>query len=204
MVSPKTCGKVKRRMQELSTSSSRLSRWNKQKRDKNIIIQEHNENVDPKSYSEFCLPNNHLRFHVDKLSSAHVYLRLNRGGTMDTITDEMLEDCAQLVKANSIQGHLFAPHLLCHLLVCCAHIPTPAGNKLNNIEVVYTPWANLKKTGAMDVGQVGFHNSKLVSCSSAIRAFVVRCHSQILWFFIRLPLAWGCAGAVGEGGEAGE
>src|SRR5690606_11962426 len=28
--------------------------------------------------------------------------------------------------------------------------------------IVYTPWSNLKKTGGMDVGQVGFHNPKLV------------------------------------------
>ncbi|CAN1238925.1 Coiled-coil domain-containing protein 25 [Linum grandiflorum] len=36
------------------------------------------------------------------------------------------------------------------------------GNKVNNIDVVYTPWSNLKKTASMDVGQVGFHNSKMV------------------------------------------
>lgn len=78
-------------------------------------------------------------FHVDKLSSAHVYLRLHRGGNMDDITPEMLEDCVQLVKANSIQG-----------------------NKVNNLDVVYTPWSNLKKTNTMDVGQVGFHSTKLV------------------------------------------
>ncbi|CAI0441322.1 unnamed protein product [Linum tenue] len=35
-------------------------------------------------------------------------------------------------------------------------------NKVNNIDVVYTPWSNLKKTATMDVGQVGFHNSKMV------------------------------------------
>ncbi|XP_044463929.1 coiled-coil domain-containing protein 25 [Mangifera indica] len=78
-------------------------------------------------------------FHVDKMSSAHVYLRLHRGQTIDDISEGVLEDCAQLVKANSIQG-----------------------NKVNNIDVVYTPWSNLKKTGSMDVGQVGFHNSKMV------------------------------------------
>lgn len=78
-------------------------------------------------------------FHVDKLSSAHVYLRLHKGQTMDNITPELLEDCGQLVKANSIQG-----------------------NKLNNLDVVYTPWSNLKKTASMDVGQVGFHNPKVV------------------------------------------
>ncbi|KAK9273390.1 hypothetical protein L1049_018200 [Liquidambar formosana] len=37
-----------------------------------------------------------------------------------------------------------------------------AGNKVNNIDVVYTPWHNLKKTASMDVGQVGFHNPKNV------------------------------------------
>ncbi|KAH1067386.1 hypothetical protein J1N35_032373 [Gossypium stocksii] len=78
-------------------------------------------------------------FHVDKMSSAHVYLRLQKGQTIDDISEGLLEDCAQLVKANSIQG-----------------------NKVNNIDVVYTPWSNLKKTPSMDVGQVGFHNSKMV------------------------------------------
>ena len=33
---------------------------------------------------------------------------------------------------------------------------------MNNINVVYTPWANLKKTGDMDVGQIGFHLQKAV------------------------------------------
>lgn len=78
-------------------------------------------------------------FHVDKLSSAHVYLRLRKHQGIDDVTQEMLEDCAQLVKANSIQG-----------------------NKLNNIDVVYTPWSNLRKASSMDVGQIGFHNPKLV------------------------------------------
>ncbi|KAJ6361481.1 hypothetical protein OIU78_002004 [Salix suchowensis] len=62
-------------------------------------------------------------FHVDKMSSAHVYLRMRKGQTIDDISE---------------------------------------GNKVNNIDVVYTPWANLKKTASMDVGQVGFHNSKMV------------------------------------------
>ncbi|CAN1238920.1 Coiled-coil domain-containing protein 25 [Linum grandiflorum] len=81
------------------------------------------------------------RFHVDKMSSAHVYVRLHKGQTLDNMSEGLLEDCAQLVKANSIQGK---------------------GNKVNNIDVVYTPWSNLKKTASMDVGQVGFHNSKMV------------------------------------------
>lgn len=73
-------------------------------------------------------------FHVDKLSSAHVYLRLKDGETIDSIPEGVLEDCAQLVKHNSIEG-----------------------NKIGNVAVVYTYWNNLKKTGDMDVGQVSFH-----------------------------------------------
>lgn len=79
------------------------------------------------------------RFHVDKMSSAHVYLRLHKGQIIDDIPEGVLEDCAQLVKANSIQG-----------------------NKVNNVNVVYTPWQNLKKTASMEVGQVGFYNEKTV------------------------------------------
>ncbi|KAL7646914.1 UNVERIFIED_CONTAM: hypothetical protein RMT77_002171 [Armadillidium vulgare] len=78
-------------------------------------------------------------FHVDKLSSAHVYLRLNPGQTINDIPKEVLEDAAQLCKANSITG-----------------------NKTNNIDIVYTMWSNLKKTPSMDVGQVGFHRDKEV------------------------------------------
>ncbi|XP_031569348.1 coiled-coil domain-containing protein 25-like [Actinia tenebrosa] len=78
-------------------------------------------------------------FHVDKLSSAHVYLRLPKGKNIEAIPQDVLIDCAQLVKANSIQG-----------------------NKMNNITVVYTPWSNLKKTADMDIGQIGFHSDKAV------------------------------------------
>ncbi|CAD7088566.1 unnamed protein product [Hermetia illucens] len=76
-------------------------------------------------------------FHVDKLSSAHVYLRLKKGQTIDDIPAAVIDDAAQLVKANSITG-----------------------NKMNNIDVVYTMWENLKKTAGMEVGQVSFHRDK--------------------------------------------
>ncbi|OJJ98171.1 hypothetical protein ASPACDRAFT_121832 [Aspergillus aculeatus ATCC 16872] len=78
-------------------------------------------------------------FHVDNLSSAHVYLRLRDGETWDQIQQALLEDCAQLTKANSIEG-----------------------NKKDNITVIYTPWSNLMKDGSMAAGQVSFHNHKLV------------------------------------------
>lgn len=71
------------------------------------------------------------RFHVDDLSSAHVYLRLPKGKGLQDIPQDTLEDCCQLVKANSIQG-----------------------NKVDNLSIVYTPVSNLKKTASMEVGQV--------------------------------------------------
>ncbi|EEB14061.1 coiled-coil domain-containing protein, putative [Pediculus humanus corporis] len=78
-------------------------------------------------------------FHVDKVSSAHVYLRLKSGQTIDDVPQAVIEDAAQLVKANSIQG-----------------------NKMNDIDVVYTMWSNLKKTDSMDVGEVFFFKDKEV------------------------------------------
>ena len=47
-----------------------------------------------------------LQFHVDKLSSAHIYLRMREGETWDSIPEELVQDCAQLTKANSIEGML--------------------------------------------------------------------------------------------------
>lgn len=43
-------------------------------------------------------------FHADKLSSAHIYLRMKEGETWETINEGVLTDCAQLTKANSIEG----------------------------------------------------------------------------------------------------
>lgn len=60
-----------------------------------------------------------------------------QGQTIDDVPSDVIEDAAQLVKANSITG-----------------------NKMNNVDVVYTMWENLKKTAAMDVGQVSFHRDK--------------------------------------------
>ncbi|EGF98210.1 uncharacterized protein MELLADRAFT_54244 [Melampsora larici-populina 98AG31] len=79
-------------------------------------------------------------FHVDKLSSAHVYIRLpNTMSDMNAIPEALLQDCAQLVKANSIEG-----------------------NKRDNLTIIFTPASNLKKTGDMAIGQVSFHSDKLV------------------------------------------
>uniref|UniRef100_A0A674EDK5 Coiled-coil domain containing 25 n=1 Tax=Salmo trutta TaxID=8032 RepID=A0A674EDK5_SALTR len=59
-------------------------------------------------------------------SSAHVYLRMPKGLTIEDIPKEVL-------------------------IVC----------EMNNINIVYTPWGNLKKTGDMDVGQIGFHRHEV-------------------------------------------
>lgn len=53
---------------------------------------------------------------------------LLQGQTIDDIPNSVLDDACQLVKANSIMG-----------------------NKMNDIDIVYTMWSNLKKTAAMEV-----------------------------------------------------
>lgn len=65
---------------------------------------------------------------MDNLSSAHVYLRLPDGGTLDDIPANVLDECCQIVKHNSIQG--------------C---------KSSSVDIVYTLWGNLKKSPSMEV-----------------------------------------------------
>mmetsp|Transcript_22441 Transcript_22441/g.35918 ORF Transcript_22441/g.35918 Transcript_22441/m.35918 type:complete len:234 (-) Transcript_22441:82-783(-) len=90
-------------------------------------------------------------FHVDKYSSAHIYLRLPAGsvelmGVKDkdvakkmlqealaSVPKTVIDEMCQLTKANSIEG--------CKLAQC---------------DIVYTPALNLKKEERMDTGQVGF------------------------------------------------
>jgi len=78
-------------------------------------------------------------FHVDGLSSAHVYLRLRPGQRLEDVSDSTIMECAQLVKANSIEG--------------C---------KLREVYVVYTRWRNLNKTNDMEVGSIGYHDKTKV------------------------------------------
>lgn len=56
---------------------------------------------------------------MDKMSSAHVYVRLKKGQTIDDISEGLLEDCAQLVKANSIQGKSYFHFLFMFLFFFC-------------------------------------------------------------------------------------
>lgn len=77
-------------------------------------------------------------FHADNLSSAHVYLRLAPGQAWDALPPALVEECAQLTKANSIEG-----------------------NKKDNVNIIYTPWSNLHKNAGMATGQVGFVDPKM-------------------------------------------
>ncbi|KAK6944963.1 NFACT, RNA-binding domain [Dillenia turbinata] len=120
-------------------------------------------------------------FHVDKMSSAHVYLRMNKGQTIDDISEGLLEDCVQLVKANSIQGKLDVFSLRRKLFHYVSS-QFKSGNKVNNVDVVYTPWHNLKKTASMDVGQVGFHNPKQVST----KIIVAHCKLEYFPFSVQV------------------
>ncbi|CAM9846622.1 unnamed protein product [Chrysoparadoxa australica] len=90
-------------------------------------------------------------FHVDSLSSAHVYLRMNRGEKLKELPEELIKECCHLVKANSIEG--------------C---------KLAKVKVVYTRWQNLKKTPGMEPGQVGFKDESRVH-----RIWVEKCNAIV-------------------------
>jgi len=81
-----------------------------------------------------------LWFHVDDMSSAHVYLRLKKNQKLEDVSSATIMECAQLVKANSIEG--------------C---------KMREVKVVYTRWRNLKKTAAMEVGAIGYHDNSKVN-----------------------------------------
>lgn len=78
-------------------------------------------------------------FHVEDMSSAHVYLRLPLGVTIDSIPENVLEDAMQVTKDNSIQG--------------C---------KLKSVKVIYTMASNLLKRGDMEVGAVDYKDRSKV------------------------------------------
>jgi hypothetical protein len=84
-------------------------------------------------------------FHVEGLSSAHVYLRLPEGITIDTIPKDVLNECFQLVKDNSKDGR-----------------------KKEKVSVCYTPWENLLKRSDMDVGEVGYKSEINVKIANGI------------------------------------
>jgi len=106
--------------------------------DPSVILYMGRDKVENEDLIKYAWPQD-VWFHVDKLSSAHVYLRMPESMTWEKIPEALLVDCAQLVKANSIEG-----------------------NKKDNLTIIYTPADNLKKSGDMAVGQVSFHSDKKV------------------------------------------
>ncbi|KAL3320705.1 Coiled-coil domain-containing protein 25 [Cichlidogyrus casuarinus] len=102
-------------------------------------------------------------FHVDEVSSAHIYMRLPQGMSIETIPNELIMLCSKLTKENSIEG--------------C---------KQTKSKIVYTLWSNLKKTGDMAVGQVSFHDRSRVyrvtieksACKDEIKALEKCCREE--------------------------
>jgi hypothetical protein len=109
------------------------------------------------------------------------------GMTWDNIPQALLIDCAQLVKANSIEGVIAFPGY-----ILTQQLKEDSGNKKDDLTIIYTPGDNLKvrsipehqvrldhidaqKTGDMAVGQVSFHSDKKV-------------REQPQWQSVRFPI----------------
>ncbi|CAI5121417.1 ANM_HP_G0221950.mRNA.1.CDS.1 [Saccharomyces cerevisiae] len=88
---------------------------------------------------------NYVWFHADKYSSGHVYLKLRPNEkTIDDIPQEVICDCLQLCKSESIQG-----------------------NKMPQCTILITPWhteKNTKKTknGDFFVNYIESNRSNLI------------------------------------------
>ncbi|SCU92543.1 LAFA_0F11298g1_1 [Lachancea sp. 'fantastica'] len=83
---------------------------------------------------------NYMWFHADKYSSGHVYLKLKDDEKqLADVPKDVIEDCLQLCKANSIQG-----------------------NKLSQCTLIATPWINLRKNGTMKPGEVAFKSLRKI------------------------------------------
>jgi len=76
-------------------------------------------------------------FHVEGYSSAHVYLRLPDGITINNIPSNILEECCQIVRDGSKEGR-----------------------KQESVKICYTKWENLRKGKNMEIGEIGFKNDK--------------------------------------------
>jgi len=73
--------------------------------DPNIVIYMGKDKYENEELIKYAWPDLDVWFHVAELSSAHVYLRVPEGVTsLKEIPDELVQECAQLTKANSIEG----------------------------------------------------------------------------------------------------
>lgn len=83
---------------------------------------------------------NYIWFHADKYSSGHIYLKLYPDEkSLDDVPSEVVNDCLQLCKSESIQG-----------------------NKMSQCAIIHTPWHNLRKNQYMKPGEVSFKSMQRV------------------------------------------
>lgn len=103
--------------------------------DPSIVIYMGKDKYENEELIKYAWPDTDVWFHVADMSSAHVYLRVTSGATsLKEIPAELVHECAQLTKQNSIEG--------------C---------KKDRVGINYTYARNLKKTAGMETGQVSFH-----------------------------------------------
>lgn len=101
----------------------------------NVIIYMGKDKYENEELIKYAWPDTDVWFHVAEMSSAHVYLRVEEGfKSLKDIPEELVMECAQLTKANSIEG--------------C---------KKDRVGVNYTWARNLKKTAGMETGSVTFY-----------------------------------------------
>jgi len=109
-------------------------------------------------------------FHVEDMSSAHVYLRPpaslfppvvasskpHKTKSAAPASDDGASSSGREGEGNQQQQrawHDIPPSVLSDLCQLVKH-NSISGSKASTVDVVYTPWSNLKKTDRMDVGQV--------------------------------------------------
>ena len=109
--------------------------------DPNVVIYMGRDKYENEDLIKYAWHDVDIWFHVADLSSAHVYLRLPETvASFADINPDVIQECAQLTKANSIEG-------------CKKH----------SVNINYTWAKNLKKTIGMETGAVTYHNQKAVS-----------------------------------------
>ncbi|KAK4529833.1 hypothetical protein CCYA_CCYA02G0690 [Cyanidiococcus yangmingshanensis] len=101
-------------------------------------------------------------FHVDKYSSAHVYVRPKKR----TFQGGELPSCAGALNNSASEP----PAEVVRLVAALTKENSIEGAKQNTVCVVYTPVLNLQKTAVMSPGQVGFRDMSLVHRTRVPRA----------------------------------
>ena len=127
------------------------------------------------SLLRICQHQRDIWFHVDKYSSAHVYLRL----PPPSLDDKKIPQKEQkpqgkgkisIKSSNDLLASI--PQIWIDECSQLAREGSREGSQHKDICVIYTVCENLAKTGDMDVGTVSFHNSQVV------KRVIVRCRNN--------------------------